>query len=68
MRMHLLPFVLVACGACLSVVAQFPAPGERQDVVAQIDFASLHEQANTALENLRQSRESRMAVANAATF
>ena len=68
MRMQFLPLALVACCACLSVVSELPAPVERQDTVAEIDFEALHGQANTALEKLRQSREGRMAMANAAAL
>ena len=68
MRLYLLPLILVAGGAWASAIAEFPAPVERQDTVAQIDFDALHSQANSALEKLRQSHERRMASVNAAAF
>ena len=68
MRIYLLPFALLAGGAWVSAMAELPAPVERQDTVAQIDFDALHSQANAALEKLRQSGERRMAPASAAVF
>ena len=68
MRPYLLPFALLAGGAWAFAMAELPAPVERQDTVAQIDFDDLHQQANTALEKLRQSHDRRMASASAATF
>jgi len=68
MRLYLLPFALLAGVAWASAIAELPAPVERQDTVAQIDFDALHQQANTALEKLRQSHDRRMASANAAAF
>lgn len=49
-------------------MAEWSAPVERQEFVAQIDFDALHQQANTALEKLRQSQDLRMAQASAAVF
>jgi len=68
MRLYLLPLILVAGGAWAFAIAELPAPVERQDTVAQIDFNALRQQANTALEKLRQSRNRRMAAASAAAF
>ncbi len=68
MRLYLLPFALLAGGAWAYAMAELPAPVERQDTVAQIDFDDLHRQANTAMEKLRQSRERRMTSASAAAF
>ena len=68
MRLYLLPFVLLAGGAWASAMTELPAPAERQDTVALIDFDALHSQANAALEKLRQSQDRRMASASAAVF
>ena len=68
MRIYLLPVILVVCGTALSALAEMSVPVERQEFVAQIDFDALHNQANAALQMLRQSHESRMASATAATF
>ena len=68
MRIYLLPFAVLACGAWASATAEKPVPVERQDTLAQIDFDALHSQANTALEKLRQSQDRRMAPASAAVF
>lgn len=65
MRMRLLSIALVACGAYLFAVPEAPAPAERPDAAVQTDFDALHEQANTALDKLRQSGERRMALASA---
>ena len=68
MRLYLLPVILVVCGTALSALAEMSVPAERQEIVARIDFDALHSQANAALEQLRQSRERRMASASAAVF
>jgi hypothetical protein len=68
MRIYLLPFALLAVGAWASAMAELPAPIERQDTVAQIDFDALHSQAYSAMEKLRQSRDRRMASSNATVF
>jgi hypothetical protein len=68
MRLYLLPVTLVVCGTALSALAEMSVPVERQDTVTQIDFDALHQQANTALEKLRQSRDRRMASASATVF
>ena len=68
MRLYLLPVILVVCGTALSALAEMSVPAERQEIVARIDFDALHSQANAALEQLRQSRERRMASARAAVF
>lgn len=68
MRIYLLPFALLVCGAWASAMVELPVPVERQDTVAQIDFDALHSQANSAMEKLRQSHERRMASASAAAF
>jgi hypothetical protein len=68
MRMRLFSIALVACGAYLFAVPELPAPAERPDAAVQTDFDALHEQANIALQNLRQSRERRMASASTVAF
>ena len=68
MKMYLLPFALLACGAWASAMAELPTPIERQDTVAQIDFDALHSQAYSALEKLRQSHDRRMASTSAAVL
>ena len=68
MRLYLLPVILVACGTALSALAEMSVPVQRQEFVAQIDFDALHNQANAALDQLRQSRERRMTSADTAVF
>ena len=68
MRIYLLPIMLVACGTALSAMAELTVPLEQQIAVAEIDFAALHSQANSALENLRQSRDRRMTQTSATVF
>ena len=68
MRMRLLSIAIVAAGVFLSVERELPVPGERPDAAVQTDFDALHEQATTALQNLRQSRERRMASASITAF
>ncbi len=58
----------VVCGLSLIVIPQVPAPAGPQDVASEIDFDMLHSQATTALESLRQSRESHVASAVATEF
>ena len=68
MRLYLLPVILVVCGTALSAIAEMSVPAERQEIVAQIDFDALHNQASAALEQLRQSRDRRIASTSAAVF
>ncbi|MBI3705585.1 MAG: hypothetical protein HY244_17455 [Rhizobiales bacterium] len=68
MRLYLLPLILVVCGTALSALAEMSVPMARQEFVAQIDFDALHNQANTALEQLRQSQDRRMTSESVATF
>ena len=68
MRIYMMPVILVVCGTALSALAELSVPAQRQEIVAQIDFDALHSQANAALEQLRQSRERRMAPDSAAVF
>ena len=49
--------MLIAGGASLSVLAQWPALSERQVAPAEIDFTVLHRQASDALDNPRQSQQ-----------
>ena len=51
--------VIIAAGASLSAVAQWPALSERQVAPAEIDFTALHRQASDALDNLRRSQQRR---------
>ena len=48
--------VIVAAGAGLSALAEWPAVAERPVVPAEIDFTMLHRQANDGLDNLRRSQ------------
>jgi hypothetical protein len=68
MKMRLLSIALVACGVFLSIGPELPVLAERPDAAVQTDFDALHEQANIALQNLRQSRERRMASASTVAF
>ena len=68
MCIYLMPVILVVCGTALSALAEMSVPAERQEIVAQIDFDALHNQANAALEQLRQSQDRRQASASAAVF
>jgi hypothetical protein len=60
MRTHIFPFLLAAIAIGGAAVSS-PSV-ERRDEVAQFDFASLHDQATSALQALRVSRERRMAL------
>ena len=68
MRMRLLSIAIVAAGVFLSVEPELPVLAERPDAAVQTDFDALHEQANIALQNLRQSRDRRMASASIVAF
>jgi hypothetical protein len=48
--------MLIAAGASLSVVAEWPALSGQQVAPAEIDFTALHLQASDALDNLRRSQ------------
>jgi hypothetical protein len=58
--------MLIAGGASLSVLAQWPALSERQVAPAEIDFTVLHRQASDALDNLRRSQQLRAPTSPAA--
>ena len=58
--------VLIAGGASLSAVAQWPAISEQQVAPAEIDFTVLHRQASDALDNLRRSQQRRAPTSPAA--
>jgi len=58
--------VLIAGGASLSAVAQWPAIFEQQVAPAEIDFTALHRQASDALDNLRRSQQRRAPTSPAA--
>jgi hypothetical protein len=49
--------VLIAVGASLSAVAEWPAISEQQAAPAEFDFTVLHRQASDALDNLRRSQQ-----------
>ena len=61
-------FVLIAGGASLSAVAEWPVTSERPVAVAEFDFTALHRQASDALDNLRRAQEARRASAGPAAF
>ena len=60
--------VLIAGGAGLSAVPQWPAISKQQVAAAEIDFTVLHRQASDALDNLRRSQESRRVGMSPAAF
>ena len=60
--------VLIAGGAGLSAVPQWPAISKQQVAAAEIDFTVLHRQASDALDNLRRSQESRRVGMSSAAF
>lgn len=68
MKPRLIALAIVACAAGLTAVAAWPVNSAPHVTVAQIDFVALHNQANAALEQLRQSRERRMTPAGAPVF
>ena len=68
MRLYMLPVTLIVCGTVLSALAEWSVPVAREEIVAQIDFDALHQQAATALDTLRQSHDRRMIPIGAATF
>jgi hypothetical protein len=64
MKMLVVPALLVTCGVCFAAVSEVFVPSA-EPVAANIDFAALHQQANSALEKLRQ-RQTASANATAA--
>jgi len=58
--------VIVAAGAGLSTLAEWPAVAERQVAPAEIDFTVLHRQASNALDNLRRSQRHLVSTSAAA--
>ena len=50
---------LVAGGATLTAVAEWPLSREPQMAPAEFDFTALHQQASDALDNLRRSQQRR---------
>jgi len=68
MRMRLLSIAIIAAGVFLSVEPELPVLAERSDAAVQTDFDALHEQANIALQNLRQLRDRRTTSASIVAF
>ena len=67
MKPNFIVFALIACGAGLSALAEWPthpAHVEQKAVVAEIDFAALQQQADAALDHLRQAQPSHEAQLN----
>jgi hypothetical protein len=55
MKPYFLVFALIACATGLAVMA-WPVPSESRVAVAQVDLIALQQQANAALESLRQAQ------------
>ena len=60
--------VIIAAGASLSAVAEWPALSEQQVAPAEFDFTALHRQASDALDNLRRSQQRRRPDESPAVF
>ncbi len=60
--------VVVASAACLFFLPPPVAPAQLQSVAEQIDFETVHLQAQGALEALQQSRGHRLASAASTAF
>jgi len=60
MKAHIFPFLLAAIAIGGAAVSSPSVEG--RDEVAQLDFASLHDQATSALQALRVSQERRIAL------
>jgi hypothetical protein len=60
--------VLVAGGASLSALPQWPAISKQQVATAEIDFTVLHRQASDALDIFRRSQERRRVGISPAAF